>query len=273
MLSAAARSEADVFRGNRVASRVELVVEQADGTSRRQHVYEDGALRVRFPNADNLEAVILNTAGGVAGGDRLALDIAIDEDAELTVTTAAAEKFYRSLGEPAHVDVALRIAQGGTLKWLPQEAILFDGSRLTRNIAIELGENARVVMAEAIVFGRTAMGEVMTNGQLLDRWRVRRDSKLIFADTIRLGGDTARSLEQRATARGRCAVATVFVSPCTDEQIAAVRAENFSGEVGISAWNGFALLRLLASGGEVLRGDLKLALGALGVTLPRIWMN
>ncbi len=250
-----------------------MTVAAAHGRSRRKHVYEDGALRVRFPHADDLEAVILNTAGGVAGGDILALDIAVGEGAELTVTTAAAEKVYRSLGEAATIDVALKIAPGAVLNWLPQEVILFDGSRLSRRIDVDMADDARLVIAEAVVFGRTAMGEAVINGQLLDRWRIRRVGKLMLADTIRLDGAIARHLDQRATAAGCCAIATILIAPCSDEQVANVRAEKFSGEVGISAWNGFALARLLAPDGEELRGDLKLVLGALGAPLPRIWLN
>lgn len=261
------------FAANRVESRIALTVAAMNGRSRRKQVYEDGALRVRFPNADELEAVILNTAGGVAGGDKLALDIAVGKRAQLTVTTAAAEKFYRSLYEPARVDVALKIAPGGTLNWLPQESILFDGARVSRHFDIDLADDARLLMAEAIVFGRTAMGEAVMDGQLFDRWRFRRAGRLIFADTVRLDGDIARQLDQRAMAAGCCAIATVLVAPCAEADVASVRELAFSGEVGVSAWNGFALARLLAPDGDRLRGDLKLVLSALGATLPRIWMS
>jgi urease accessory protein len=228
---------------------------------------------VRFPNADELQAVILNTAGGVAGGDRLALDIAIGESASLTVTTAAAEKFYRSLGENAEVEVVLKVAAGGALHWLPQEAILFDGSRLLRRIDVEIAPDARLVMAEAIVFGRTAMSETVEAGTLLDRWRVRRADALVFADSVRLDGNIAHQLGQCATAGGFRAMATVLIAPGDETQVAAVRALACAGEVGISTWDGFALARLLAPDGERLRNDLRLVLGALGATLPRIWLN
>src|SRR6185295_5826133 len=95
------------------------------------------------------------------GGDRFALDIAVEPGARLVVTTAAAEKIYRSLEPDATVDVRLTVAAGGALAWLPQETILFDRARLKRTIEIALAADARLILAEAIVFGRSGMGETV----------------------------------------------------------------------------------------------------------------
>ena len=91
----------EIFAGNRAIGRIALSVAAGAGGSRRERVHEAGALRVRFPNGTNggtLEAVIVNTAGGMTGGDRFDIDITVGAGARLTVTTAAAEKIYRSLG-------------------------------------------------------------------------------------------------------------------------------------------------------------------------------
>src|SRR5262245_63129382 len=110
--------------------------------------------------------MIVNTAGGVAGGDRLALDFAVGPGARLVVTTAAAEKVYRTLEPPATVTATLTVAAGAALAWLPQETILFDRARLTRSIDVELAEDARLLLAEAIVFGRAGMGEVVDDSEI-----------------------------------------------------------------------------------------------------------
>jgi len=79
-----------VFAANRSAGRLALTVAAADGVTRRKRVYEDGPLRARFPNTDGdaLEAVIVNTAGGIAGGDSHAFDISLGENAALTMTAS-----------------------------------------------------------------------------------------------------------------------------------------------------------------------------------------
>src|ERR1700681_4681809 len=94
--------------------------------ARRRHLHESGSLRVRFPSpeAEGLSAVFVNTAGGVAGGDRFDIEIATGEGSRLAVTTAAAEKVYRAAGPAAQLNVSLKAAPGSRLNWLPQETIL-----------------------------------------------------------------------------------------------------------------------------------------------------
>lgn len=249
------------------------------GISRRAHVHEAGSLRVRFPNVapgGALEAVIVNTAGGMTGGDRFELDIAVGEDARLTVTTAAAEKIYRSLGSDTAVNVKLKVGAGGMLAWLPQETILFDRMRLRRTIEADLARGGELIIAEALVFGRSAMGETVARGRLFDRWRIRMDGALVFAEGLRLDGAIAENLAQRATAAGSAAMASVLKIPASDADIAAVRQREggFAGEVGVSAFNGLALARLVAADGATLRRDLIGVMTAFGgAPPPRLWLN
>ena len=262
-----------IFAANRARGRIALGVAVVEGLTRRRHVSEEGSLRVRFPNpsAAECEAVIVNTAGGIAGGDRFALGIEVGGAAELVVTGAAAEKVYRAIDADAQMTVRLSVAEGGALRWLPQETILFDHARLSRSIDVELAESA-----EAVVFGRSAMGESVNQGRLIDRWRVRRGDRLIFAETSRLDGDIADTLAKPAVAKGAAAIATVLLVPGSDDAIAKVRAlgEQFAGEVGISVWNGIAVARLCARDGAALRRDLMAVLAALDrKTLPRLWLN
>lgn len=272
-------AQSEIFAGNRAIGRIALSVAADADRSRRQRVHEEGALRVRFPNVSNrdaLEAVIVNTAGGMAGGDRFDLDIAVGSGAKLTITTAAAEKIYRSLGPDTEIRVKLGIGSGGTLGWLPQETILFDQIRLRRSIEADLAPDASLLLAEGVVFGRSAMGETLAHGHFFDRWRVRRDGALIFAESLRLDDAIAEQLRQRAVAGGAVAIASVLKIPGDEAAVAAVRAKekDFAGEVGVSAWNGLALARLVAPDGAALHRDLIAVLTAFGnMPLPRLWLN
>jgi len=271
-------STAETFAANRARGSIAVTIGGADGVTRRRRVHEDGSLRIRFPNGDgrDLEAVVINTAGGMAAGDRFSFDVTVEEGGCLTLTTAAAEKTYRSNGPDAVIDVALTVGAGATLHWLPQETILFDQARLSRKVDINLTGNGRLLLAEAVVFGRTAMDETVTQGMFTDRWRVRRDGRLAFAETVKLDGAIAAKLSERAVAAGGAALATVLLSPGDDSAVAAVRAleENFAGEVGASAWNGQAVVRLCATDGARLRHDLMMILPVLSDrALPRLWLN
>ena len=262
-----------IFAANRAVGRLALTVAHDGRRSRRTRVYEDGPLRARFPNGPALEAVIINTAGGIAGGDHLGFDIEVGEGAELTATTAAAEKVYRAIDVPARIDVRLSVGSAGKLIWLPQETILFQGARFRRTVAIDLAAEASVLFVEAVVFGRTAMGETVTDGELFDRWRVRRSGELIFADTMRLDAAIGAVLARAAVAGGHCAVATVLMIPADADALDRARGLGFRGEAGISAWNGVMLARLVAPDGAALRHDLQILLAALHGSPPRLWMN
>lgn len=265
-----------VFADNRAVGRLALGVKFAAGLTRRARVHEEGPLRVRFPGAPaaEAEAVLVNTAGGMAGGDRSELSLDVGAGARLLMTTAAAEKVYRTLGPDTTINVTMSVADGGELAWLPQETILFDCARLRRTIDVDLTCNARLLLAEATVFGRSGMGETVREGLLFDRWRIRRAGQLVHAEGVRLEGRVAERLAAPAIARGAIAMATVLAAPGDDALVDAVRrhCDQFRGEVGASAWNGIAVVRLIGCDGAMLRHDLALVLGTIrGGALPRLW--
>ena len=277
MSTSAAANE--VFAANRADGRISLAIAATPSGPSRTHLRESGSLRLRFTHSQTraaLDAVIVNTAGGITGGDRFDLDITVAAGAELTVTTAAAEKIYRSLGPTAEIAVTLEVGTNGALAWLPQQMIGFDGFRLRRTVDVRLAGNARLLFAEATVFGRSAMGERVSQGQLLDRRRVRVDGRLVFAETVGLDGDIAEHLAQAAVAKRGVAIASVLKLPADEDCAAAVRSlqDRFVGEVGISVWKGFAVARLVAPDGAALQRDLICVLHALGASpLPRLWLN
>jgi urease accessory protein len=268
----------EVFASNRAVGAVKFDVALIDGVTRRRQLYESGSLRVRFPSpeAQGLSAVFVNTAGGIAGGDRFDIDIAAGEGAQLAVTTAAAEKIYRAQGPAAQLKLALKAAAGSHLAWLPQETILFDQARLNRRIDIDLAESASLLLCEIVVFGRAAMGEKMLAGSFVDRWRLRRGGRLVFAETVRLDGDIGEKLARPAVAKGGVAIGTALIVPGDEALVTRIReaSESFGCEVGISTWNGFAMARFCAQDAAKLRADMIAVLGHVGgPALPRLWLN
>jgi urease accessory protein len=267
----------EVLAANRAVGAVTFDVVLVDGVTRRRQLHESGSLRVRFPSpeAQGLSAVFVNTAGGIAGGDRFEFDITVGEGSRLTVTTAAAEKIYRAQGAAAQLNITLKAAGGSHLAWLPQETILFDRARVNRRIDIDLAEDASLLLCEIVVFGRAAMGETMRTGHFIDRWRLRRGGRLVFAETVRLDGDIGAKLAKPAVAKGGAAIGTALIVPGDEALVARIReaSESFGGEVGITCWNGFAMARFCAQDAAKLRADMIAVLGASGSALPRLWLN
>ena len=278
MQTESARASSATFAANRAQGAVRFGVRLQDGVTRRGDLHESGSLRVRFPSPEHegLSGVFVNTAGGIAGGDRFDIGIAVGEGARLTLTTAAAEKVYRAPGPAAQLNIALKVESGAHLSWLPQETILFDRARIVRRIDIDLAKDASLLLCEIVVFGRAAMGEKMLHGEFVDRWRLRRAGKLVFAETVRLDGDIGEKLARPAIANGGAAIGTALIVPGDEALVERIReaSEAFGGEVGISCWNGFAMARFCAQDAARLRADMMTVLGrASPAALPRLWLN
>jgi len=249
------------------------------GTTRLVENFQSGSAKVRFPKpADRsvMDVVLLNTAGGLTGGDRISFSVAAGAGARATVTTQASERIYRRRDGDVEVETALAIEAGATLDWLPQETILFDRSSLRRRLAADLHPTGKLLAVEAIVLGRAAMGERVRSATLADSWRVRRGGALIFADGVRLDGDSVAILGGGATGGGAAAMATVLlVAPGAESALPAAREAlaGAAGEVGASAWNGMLVARLLAVDSHALRADLTRLIETLrGTTMPRTWL-
>ena len=240
-------------------------------------LFETGGLRWRFPRSTSpCEAVIVNTGGGVAGGDSYRIALALDEGAAVEATTAAAEKIYRSDGPPARVATALVARAARPHLWLPQETILFDGARLDRTLAIDIAADADLIAVETLVFGRLAMGETPHRRAVSDSWRLRRGGRLVFADATRLDHAGA-SLDRPACGAGARAVATlVAAAPEVEARLPDLRAaldgHGAEVEAGASAFDGLIVSRLVSASPSRLREAAIAAILALsGRQPPRLW--
>lgn len=261
--------------GLRAAGLLRLEAERGGGQTFAAEIDEQGPLRVRFPRIaaeGTLEGVLVNTGGGIVGGDRLRFEIEAGEGTRVALTTQASEKIYRSAGADATVDIALRAAARSSLAWVPQESILFDRARVQRTIEADVAVDATLTICESIVFGRVAMGETVTSGKLKDRWRIRREGKLVFADAVTLDGEIGATLARSAVARGAIAAGIIVqLAPDAETKIDAVRAalEHDGVEAGASAFDGMIVTRILAQDSLSLRAAVLATLSALGAPPPR----
>lgn len=262
----------------RASGGVRLRFGKVGGRTMRLDVAETGGYRARFPTSydERCEAVLINTAGGMAGGDSARTAIALDQGAQAVVTTQAAEKIYRSQGSDTCVETQIVVAARAELAWLPQETILFSGARLARSLSVELAADSGFIACETLYFGRAAMGETLLHGSFHDRWRIRREGRLVFAEDLRLEGAIDETLRRKAVGQGARAVSTVLATAAARlDEVRAFLAEEaaFSDvEAAAGAHEGFLLIRLLSSDAQALRRALVMLLGHLtGRALPRTW--
>ena len=130
-----AAGHAALLSSQRVAASATLAAARSGGRTRLVRLFQEGAAKIRMPcvASDPLEAVLINTAGGLTGGDRIAWNIQAGPDASVSVTTQACEKLYRAASGRAESSIGLVAGEGARIAWLPQETILFDRSRLRRS--------------------------------------------------------------------------------------------------------------------------------------------
>ena len=216
------------------------------------------------------EVVFLNTAGGLTGGDRLDLALAVEAGRALG-TTQAAERVYESAGGVAEVSVGLDVGPGARLDWLPAETIAFDRSALRRRTVARLAPDAALLLCETLVLGRAAMGEAVRRCDLGDRREVWRAGRLVLLEPLRITGEViARGT--RALLGGARAMATLaLVAPGAEDALGALRGRHEGVEAAASAWDGRAVLRMRAAHAAPLRRALAAVVVALRGRLPRVW--
>ena len=248
-----------------------------------RHLFQQAPLRARVPTPEPGEpplAAVVNCAGGLAGGDALRQEVRLEAGARAVVSTATAEKVYRSLGAAdARVSTGLALGPGAVLEWIPQETILFDGARLERRLRADLAEGATLLAAETLVFGRAARNERMRSGALLDAWRVVGPDGLLWADALALPDDPGEALAAPFGLAGAEALGTLLLAgPGAEAGRDLLRAMDAAAPGGstlprpgllLARWLGPAAAVRASVGGAIVA--LRAGLLGLPPRLPRLW--
>ena len=244
-------------------------------SSRLDDLYQKGCIKALFPNRnDHLEAVLINTSGGITGGDRLDVRAHAKNNTHMVISTQACERVYRAHADSiGKVKTALTVSDGAMLAWLPQETIMFDGGKLERRLTLNLEKSARALVIEPLLFGRLAMGETQINGYFRDRIDISIGGDLIYRDTTLLAGDITAKLARPAVASGMRAMATLLYRAPEAAGYHAQLAAYLNSTSGATLLSkDFLALRFLASDGQKLR---KIMLPILDLftrnTLPKCW--
>ena len=241
--------------------------------------YQSGSAKIFIPKtyAKTTEAVLVNTAGGLTGGDIFDAKLRADGDTHLTVSTQTAERVYCALG-PQAAKITIDIDLGGkaNLHWLPQETILFDGAGFSRHLKVEMDDAASFLASEMMVFGRTAMHETVRQGNISDQWRISRDGRLIHAEALRLDGHIDEKLLQPASADGGvCVATTLYVSRDAEAKADAVRSffkNHDDVRTAVSAWDGKLVIRSVCGNTARLKKLMAQFIEQFrNIANPRVW--
>ncbi len=238
-------------------------------------MFQEGCAKIRLPDtfSHEMEAILINSSGGLTGGDELEWQAVAGAGTSLVVTTQACEKVYKAAAGTTTVTARITVGPGAKLHWLPQETILFDRASLTRRLEVDIDASAEFIAVEAILLGRQAMGEAMEEGLLRDRWRIRQGGKLIHAEELRLDGDIGELTKAASVLSGQVAFATLlYVGPLGEMLLPKLR-DILGPSGGASEWQGKLVVRVSASDGFTLRKMLFPIISLLrnGAPVPKVW--
>ncbi len=238
---------------------------------------QSGSYKCMFPRAQDLglEAVLLNTAGGITGGDQFRFTGQIAPDTTVTLTTQACERVYKAQpGQVGTVRNTIKVGGGARLNWLPQETILYDNSALNRRLIVDLDPGAQALVVEPLIFGRQAMGETLGDIRLWDHIELRLGNQPLFLDAIRFEGDLNAHLGRPDIGGGAGAMALVILASTSAGGLLQAVRETLPDTGGASLIReGLMVVRILAPSGFALRRILLPVLRRLNSeTLPRCWM-
>jgi urease accessory protein len=253
-------SDQDLQRAN---GSCRILLSSSGKETRIADVFQRSPIRVLFPRGRGgavEEAVLINTAGGIAGGDRLESAVTALANASIAVTSQAAEKVYRALNEPARIATRLTVCEAARLAWLPQETIVFNCARLCRETEIELSSGAELLALEWLVLGRVAHCEKVVGGHITDSWRVKKDGRLIWADAFRATEETFPHVHRKALLSNHRAVATlIYFGPEPDARLELLReiAPSLECDCAATSLGGLIIVRFAATAPSGLRLALR----------------
>ena len=173
--------------------------------------FQSGCCKILNPKNYNefKELVLINTAGGITCNDNIDINANIN-NSKLSICTQAAEKIYAGIGDPARVEININL-NNSTMYWLPKELILFDNSKLRRNININLSDNSNLIFCETTIFGRKAMSEKIKNISFSDQWKIYSNSSIKHFEAINIKGSTIDNFNNNYTFSNQSSLSTILI--------------------------------------------------------------
>ena len=250
--------------------------------ARRSH---SGPLRVQrdlYPEGEGTcHTIVVHPPGGIAGGDTLAVSAKLGERCAALLTTPGAGKWYRTQAASARQTLDFDVSAGGSLEWLPQETILFDGAVAQMKTTVRLGGDGVYTGWEILCFGRAASGQKFVSGLLTQQTEIFAGGARLWAERVRVEGDDPLFASPVGLAgRGVCATLLAAGRDIPNDVLAACRdvPAGESALSGVTRLPRLLIARWLGDSGEDARRHFAAIWGVLRPLMkqsaavePRIW--
>lgn len=268
---------------------LELTYDRGDRRTYISHAQATAPLKVQrpfYPEGEEVcHSVILHTAGGIVGGDRLSQSIRLGVDTRALITTAAASKIYRSDGKLARQTITIEVDRGACLEWLPQETIVFNGALYCQDVRIELAPGASLLLWQIDRFGRSARGESFVGGEWRSHTEVWQRGRPLWIDRQQLQGSAEAVTNPHALSNCPIAATLAWISrPVNSDLVEQARqlwyknSNSPRGEVGVTRLTDGLLCRYRGASTSEVRNWfsqvwqlLRLAFWERPICPPRVW--
>ena len=255
--------------------------ERGTHLQRKSHIGPLHVQKTLFPEgAAVCHTLILHPPGGIAGNDRLEVDLTLNANAHALITMPGATKWYRTTDAPAMQRLNIKIAAGAVLEWLPPETIVFDHAAARMQTSIELAGGCYIGW-EVLCLGRSASGEKYAAGDIRQTTEISSAGKLLWSERCRLNGGS-RLLASPAGLGGAPVSALMIAAGRTaaPELVAKCRELKLDGGArhGITAMPEILVARYLGHSSEQAKCYfvdlwrlLRPFFGGRDAVTPRIW--
>lgn len=224
--------------------------------------------------------ILIHPPAGIAGGDRLSVEVDVGAGAHALLTTPGAGKWFRSAGARSRLTQRIRVEAGGVCEWLPQESIVYDRALGDLVSEVDLAAGAVYLGMEMLCLGRTGSGERFRAGELSVATRIRREGRALWLERGRLSGGSPL-LASPAGLAGQPVTGTLLAAApgLSTALLAACREERpTAGEAAVTLLPGLLVARYLGPACEPGRAwmlaiwrRLRPALAGRPAIVPRIW--
>jgi urease accessory protein len=162
--------------------------DRGTGLRRKTHTGPLTVQKSLFPEGPEVcHTLILHPPGGIAGNDTLAVDVKLNDAAQVLITMPGATKWYRTEDAPATQRLNVEVGAGATLEWLPPETIVFDRAVARMHTTIDLN-GGNYLGWEVLCLGRTASGETYDAGDIRQVTEISLGGELLWSERCRLNG-------------------------------------------------------------------------------------
>ncbi len=155
--------------------------------------YFEGALKITRPvylnESGEAYLYLMNPGGGYLDGDSYKMEISLEEDAHVVLTTQASNKIYKTIAKPALQEAEFFLKKGSCFEYLPDPIIAFQYARFVQKTVVKMEQGASFICKDIFTPGWSPNGDLFQYDSIQSRMDIYINDHLILFDHLKLETD------------------------------------------------------------------------------------